>query len=274
MRSTSIWICSPPTCCTSTPILSASARNCGSFKVCAKAQGAHALRRDARRREERPPHLLRREQEFENLAVVGRLGVVDDGRDVGQLRVLLERHLVKDVDLLVLEPVAFAQLEEGPADPAEAFHLASLHRQQDFGGPGITQHDLELRSDELVRCLRKHDLGCISAGPADNGFCGEGVLQRLHLCGVPQGAGRVFDIGGADPVELAGIELGVLVAEERLDRDGAAGDRECGAVARRGVVDVIGRHQSARAGHVLHDQIRTAGKVASHVTGECLGIWA
>jgi hypothetical protein len=34
------------------------------------AQGAHALRRDAGRCEERPPHLLRREQEFENLAVV------------------------------------------------------------------------------------------------------------------------------------------------------------------------------------------------------------
>src|SRR4030081_133640 len=80
------------------------------------AQGAYAFDRDAGRREERAAHLLRREQEFEHLAVVGRLGVVDDGRKVGQFRVLLERHLVKYVDLLVLEPVTFAQLEEGPAD--------------------------------------------------------------------------------------------------------------------------------------------------------------
>src|SRR5438094_8619103 len=73
-------------------------------------QRREPLARHAGRREEWPSHLLRRKEELEHLAVLRRLGVVDDGGDVGQLWVLLERHLVEDVDLLVAQPVALAQL--------------------------------------------------------------------------------------------------------------------------------------------------------------------
>jgi hypothetical protein len=96
----------------------------------------------------------------------------------------------------------------------------------------------------------------------------------LGLGGVPQAAGRIFDIGGADPVELPAVELGVLVAEQRLDRGGAAGDREGGAVARHGVGHVVGEQEPAGARHVLHDEARAARNVASHVAGERLGVEA
>src|SRR5262245_15461141 len=152
MRSTSAWIWVPPTCCTSTPIFSASARNCGSLSVCAKASRS-AFTRSA-------------------------------------------------------------------------------------GTPG----------------------------GAKNG--------RPISCGANRNSNTLRSSGVFHPVEGPRIELGILVADQRLDRDGAAGDGEDGAVARRGVGDIVGGDEPARARHVLHDEVRTAGEVAPHVAGERLRIEA
>src|SRR5262245_9481580 len=114
------------------------------------AQRTHPLVRNAGRREERTAHLLRGEQKLQHLPVLAAPGVVENGRDVRNLRMFFQRHLEQDVDPLLLQPVGLAQLEEGPADAAKSLGLPALHGQKDLGATGITGDDSELRPQELV----------------------------------------------------------------------------------------------------------------------------
>src|SRR5215510_7716402 len=140
MRSSSFWMSSPAIGCTSMPCFSASSRKAASFRV-----RTNPLVRNAGRREERTAHLLRGEQKLQHLPVLAAPGVVENGRDVRNLRMFFQRHLEQDVDLLLLQPVDLAQLEEGPADAAKSLGLPALHGQKDLGAAGITGDDSELR---------------------------------------------------------------------------------------------------------------------------------
>ena len=86
--------------------------------------------------------------------------------------------------------------------------------------------------------------------------------------GVPGDADADLVVGAADPGELGGVVLRALVAEQRLERDAAAGGAERGAVARRGLVEPVGEPQPAGALHVLGHHRRVARDVLAQVAGE------
>src|SRR4051794_11565665 len=100
--------------------------------------------------EEGASELLRREQKLEDLAILERLGEIGNEGHVRNLRMLLRRHLKQHVDFLLAQPVAFAQLHEGPAYGAKPLDLATLHGEQDFGRSRIAEHDLDLGAEQLV----------------------------------------------------------------------------------------------------------------------------
>ena len=75
----------------------------------------------------------------------------------------------------------------------------------------------------------------------------------------PQQIGLGVVVGeAAEPGEFQRIELDVGGAANAALRDAAVELREHGAVLRRRVVQMIGRHQAARTRHVLCDDARMA----------------
>jgi hypothetical protein len=131
---------------------------------------------------------------------------------------------------------------------------------------------LNLVPTNLFTALGK--IGCVRAGASDHQLRGHGILQGFDRRGVPGEAGRGLDIRSAEPAELAAIEFGIGVADERLDRHGAARDGEHAPVARGGVEEIVGGKQPARARHMLDHQARTAGKIAAHMMSKRLRIEA
>jgi len=71
---------------------------------------------------------------------------VDEPRDVGQIRRLIETGLQQDVDLLVAQPIGADHAKHRPRH-AEAFDFAALHRQQPLAGALVAGDQLELEAE-------------------------------------------------------------------------------------------------------------------------------
>ena len=75
-------------------------------------------------------------------------------------------------------------------------------------------------------------------------------------------------VGAADPGELRGVELGALVAEQRIEGDAAADRAHLGAVLGGGVVEPVGEAKRAGALHVLGHHGRGRRDVAAKEAGD------
>jgi hypothetical protein len=81
---------------------------------------------------------------------------------------------------------------------------------------------------------------------------------------VPGDAGRDLVGDAADPGELGAVVLRAG-AKERRDSHLPPEGAECGAILRRERKQMLRGAQAAGAGHVLHDDRRTARNVLAHV---------
>ena len=100
---------------------------------------------------------------------------------------------------------------------------------------------------------------------ADDQIAFEQVFRGLHRRGVP--GERETDLAGeaADPVELVEIEAHRAGIDQLGEQHAALDEREGGAVARRGVENVIGRGEAAGRRLVLYDDGRIAGDEPAEV---------
>ena len=169
-----------------------------------------------------------------------------------------------DLHFLLAQPLSLRGLHRVPVD-GRAFDLGALHSEHRFVGGRIAAHDLELGAEHSIE-QRRNDLGEIARpGAGHRRLVALGILDRLHLRGVPHDVNGVTGGEAADPDELGGIVLHGGVLERLLDRERLADDAERSAVLRRHIGDVVGGAQRAGARHVLRYDRRIAGKMASEM---------
>ncbi len=87
------------------------------------------------------------------------------------------------------------------------------------------------------------------------------VLELRDAGGLGDAADRDALLHVADPGEFGGLEARRVVTHQRLERDGVHEGGHHRAVLRRDVVEPVGGGEPARAGHVLHDDVRIARDV-------------
>ena len=152
---------------------------------------------------------------------------------------------------------------------ADRLDLAALHREVDLVRAGIAADQLELQAEqrgERARIGGRHRAG---AERADMQLLLVEVVDRTHL--EPRRIVGEADAGlgdrRAEPGDPGGVEARFRHARDRGAGDALVGNRNRGAVLGRNIVDVVGRHQSAGAGHVLRHHRGLAGQVPADMAG-------
>jgi len=93
----------------------------------------------------------------------------------------------------------------------------------------------------------------------------EGVLDLFHRGRVPgEQHGAVAD-EPPDPVELRRVRADARHAEKLVEEHRLVEDADDGAVLGGDVVEVVGAAHAAGARHVLHHDVRIAGKMCAKV---------
>ena len=115
--------------------------------------------------------------QFQHLAVGVVLDEVERVRQVAELRLVLERALHQQRDLLVAQPVRPHRLEARPRPVGDALHLAALDRERDLRGAVVAGDDLELGADQRVVEPRR-GLGIDAGDAADDQLLVEQILAR------------------------------------------------------------------------------------------------
>src|SRR5262249_49020820 len=172
-------------------------------------------------------------------------------------------------DFLVAQPIRPRRLQARPRPIADALQFSPFHRQNDFGGAGIAVDDLELRAEQRVQEPRRR-LRIDAGGAADDQLLLEKVVGRLVRRGVPRRRHGHFAVDASDPVETDEIEADRLRVPVLYQQHAPHHESDDGAVLGSGIVDVIGRRETAGSRHVLHDDGRIArdmlAKVARYQT--------
>src|SRR5262245_21734089 len=176
----------------------------------------------------------------------------------------MQGDLQQQRDFLVAQPIRPRGLDARPRPIADALQFFPLHRQNDFGGPGIDVDDLELRADERVQEPRRR-LRIDAGGAADDQLLLEKVVGRLVRRGVPRRRHRHFAVDTSDPVETLEIEADRLRVPVLYQQHAPHHEGDDGAVPGRGIGDVIGRRETAGSRHVLHDDGRRARDMLTEV---------
>ena len=211
------------------------------------AQGVGAILGHAGRRHIGTSHHLPAEDQPQDLPLLVVARQVHHQRHVRQVGVLGERELHQQVEALVAHPVLMRGLDGRPWEAATAEHLAALHRDVDLGAAGIAGDHLELGAEHVVED-RGELIGVVggAAGADDE-------LALLHVglnVVIPEvcHAMQTLTSSLALPTQviLVGSYLRGLVAEQRLERHGAAGRADHGAVLRRRAVEASWRRACRR----------------------------
>src|SRR6185436_8230405 len=220
------------------------------------------------RRKEGPAHHLAGEDEAQHGALLGRLHHVDDQRHLWQVGMLLQGKLRQDLQRAVLHPRGMVGLYARPRPAAARLHLAALQGEGDVVAAGIARDELQLRAEDTVECFRERVGVGIAAGTADEHLARVEILEAGDAGLAPCGADAHLIVGAADPAEIGALELRALLAEKRLEGDGAADGAEGAAVARRCLREPVGEAQAAGAFHVARNDGRIARQVPAHVPSE------
>src|ERR1051326_1366199 len=136
----------------------------------------------------------------------------------------VEAELDQNGKLLVVDPFLVRGLDARPRPAAAALHLAALHRKPDLVAARIAGDDLHLGAEYAVDDARKLIGVRRGAGAADDQLALLQVLELGDAGGAPGDAERDLVVGAADPIELGGVELRGLVAQERIETSAAAED--------------------------------------------------
>src|SRR6185503_2589556 len=151
-----------------------------------------------------------------------------------------------------------------------ANHLALFHGKIDFLAARVTDDDVELRADGFFENFGKNVAGTGKSRGA--------ALRRLfRLDDVADGFERRVGAKvkhlrpfflGADPLEFAHIELDLAASDQLSKIKTAVRYADGEAVGLGDAVNEIGGHHGARAGHVLHNEVRAPRNKFRHAAGE------
>ena len=103
------------------------------------------------------------------------------------------------------------------------------------------------------------------AGAGERGLRALGVVERLHLGGVPL---HEDVVAGGDPADIGELRRVVLhggIGERLFERGGFDHDPERRAVLGRDLVEIVRGLEAAGARHVLRDQRRLSGNVLAQM---------
>src|SRR5262249_6292062 len=164
----------------------------------------------------------------------------------------MQGGLQQQRDFLLAQPVRPRIFHARPGPIADALQFSPFHPQDDFGGAGIAVDDLELRADQGVQEPRRR-LRIDAGGAADDQLLLEKIVGRLVRRGVPRRHYGHFAVDDSDPVETLEIEAYRLRVPVLYQQHAPHHESDDGAVPGCRIVDVIGRRETARSRHVLHD---------------------
>src|SRR5262249_50840032 len=171
------------------------------------------------------------------------------------------------------EPGLVGRDQARPRPSAAALHLAAFHGEHHLAAARIAADDLHLGAEHAVENARELVGVGTHRGAADGDLLGEQVLELLDARGgVPRHAHAHLVVGAADPGELGAVELGALLAEDRIEPGAAADGGDHAAVLWGDAEHPVGEPQAAGAFHVLRHDRRIAGDVLGEVARDDAGV--
>src|SRR5215475_11419565 len=148
-------------------------------------------------------------------------------------------------------------------------NLAPLHREVYFPSAGVAGNHVDFGAENILQNQWMLIADRRLARGSEDRFGLEYVGERLRTIGTkPQATERNVLIHAADPAELGGIELGLIIAHQRLHDRRRRPRPKFSSIPGRQVEDVVGRSKRSGSGHVLRNDCRVSGNEATIMSGE------